>query len=414
MRRVVLCLCFAVSAGGLVPSLAAQTVHRLAPADRRVTIASEIVYRVGGIAAEPWASFGRIDQVGFDGGGRLYVLDGQNQRLVVVGPSGELIRTIGRRGSGPGEFQAPRRMFVLSDGGVVVHDVVRRNFQRFGPDGALLGEAQQPRELGSPNGFAMLGPTTAFATPRLVVVDGSLALATDLDGGAPTEIPLYRVELADGGKATRIGGAWVAPRPARGPFSPHAFAPQLHWAQVGSRIAIVDSVTYDVRVIDESGSVVARLRRPLEPREPTRADRERARAEARERFISPEGQPRVVGAVSGGGGGDAGGRGDVMRRIEQGLRDMTFAERIPVVLGLRGDMDARLWITRAAPTWGDAGPVDLVRLDGRYIGTVNAPGFRVPDAFGPRGLAAYIEADELETPVVVVRRIGIEEPSAGR
>ena len=39
------------------------------------------------------------------------------------------------------------------------------------------------------------------------------------------------------------------------------------------------------------------------------------------------------------------------------------------------------------------------------LGSVAPEGFRIPDAFGPNGLTAFIETDEMDVPRVVVRRL---------
>ena len=46
---------------------------------------------------------------------------------------------------------------------------------------------------------------------------------------------------------------------------------------------------------------------------------------------------------------------------------------------------------------------------GDYLGTLPPDGPRIPDAFGPGGLMAYIETDEMDVPTVrVVRLLSLE------
>jgi 6-bladed beta-propeller len=49
---------------------------------------------------------GRIVSVVADSPGRIYVADGLDQRIHVFGPDGRPLRSMGRRGGGPGEFRA--------------------------------------------------------------------------------------------------------------------------------------------------------------------------------------------------------------------------------------------------------------------------------------------------------------------
>ncbi len=47
----------------------------------------------------------------------------------------------------------------------------------------------------------------------------------------------------------------------------------------------------------------------------------------------------------------------------------------------------------------------MLSPDGRYIGTFPAGRLEMPDAFGLDGLAAFLETDEFDVPVVTVRRL---------
>jgi hypothetical protein len=54
-----------------------------------------------------------------------------------------------------------------------------------------------------------------------------------------------------------------------------------------------------------------------------------------------------------------------------------------------------------------------VTPDGSYLGTIVADGLRIPAAFGPDGLVAFIEADELEVQRVRVARLAENEALEG-
>ena len=88
--------------------------------DRPLAVDLVEVYRVGGLDAPPWAFFERREPTGFDVAGNLYVLDTRAPQVVVVDPRGELVRTVGRKGEGPGEFDVAERLFVWRDGRFVV------------------------------------------------------------------------------------------------------------------------------------------------------------------------------------------------------------------------------------------------------------------------------------------------------
>ena len=50
-------------------------------------------------------------------------------------------------------------------------------------------------------------------------------------------------------------------------------------------------------------------------------------------------------------------------------------------------------------------PYDPGAANGEYIGTLPADGLRIPAAFGPGGLMAYIDSDEMDVQTVRVIRL---------
>ena len=62
-----------------------------------------------GDSDDPSIGFSQVRAVEVDRDGNVYVLDGREREIRVFDPRGQLVRRIGRRGSGPGEFeQVPR------------------------------------------------------------------------------------------------------------------------------------------------------------------------------------------------------------------------------------------------------------------------------------------------------------------
>ena len=87
------------------------------------------------------------------------------------------------------------------------------------------------------------------------------------------------------------------------------------------------------------------------------------------------------------------------------IEDMLFPEEIPVVAGMAVDGEGQLWIARTAPGGAGDGPIDIMTPEGDYVGTLPPDAPRIPDAFGPDGLMAYIETDEMDVPSVRVIRL---------
>ncbi len=85
---------------------------------------------------------------------------------------------------------------------------------------------------------------------------------------------------------------------------------------------------------------------------------------------------------------------------------MQFHSEVPVIAAVRVTWDGILWVERSTePGNNEPGPIDVLVPDGRYVGTFPAGRLEMPDAFGPDGLAAFVEADEFDVPVITVRRL---------
>jgi DNA-binding beta-propeller fold protein YncE len=71
-------------------------------------------------------------------GGRVYVTDTGNDRMVVFTPTGKVLGTGGRTGSETGEFRRPMRPEVGPEGNIYVADLLNDRVQVFTPRGNLI------------------------------------------------------------------------------------------------------------------------------------------------------------------------------------------------------------------------------------------------------------------------------------
>ena len=82
-----------------------------------------------------WTLF-RIEDLDRMEDGRLVVLNRGSQELLVFGRDGEFVRSIGRRGEGPGEFIDPIELDFVGGDSIVVWDWELGRLVLFGPDGS--------------------------------------------------------------------------------------------------------------------------------------------------------------------------------------------------------------------------------------------------------------------------------------
>ena len=77
-----------------------------------------------------------------------------------------------------------------------------------------------------------------------------------------------------------------------------------------------------------------------------------------------------------------------IKKEYQGTRaEPRFYPEIPVLRSLSTSWEGRIWVLRRGDEPDSAGPIDVVAADGRYVGTFATDATRMPDAFGPNGLA---------------------------
>jgi len=363
-------------------------------------------------------------------------------RILVVDSLGAFATQFGRAGEGPGEFRQVSSAVTFRDGTTVVADFLHRSYHVFRPDGELDRMVRFPSELneavdnnlgitlpGSVKGYLLRGEAggTLLAYPYRVVT--SIVEETP-DGRTRFRAPntigprlFERLDL-DGDQiiAEEISRAWGPPG-AEGMPVPPAFAPKLLFDVLpGGGFVFSDSSAYAIKFAASDGTITRMLTRPSKPRAVT----EEVRDQYRKRLV--EEVERDFGCSEC--------PADVARRLHE-MYDyegrLSYAasfpvhHEIPVVDGLRSTWTGSVWVRRTAVDgypWEDdvfgsvlsgfapntspapASSIDVINADGRYVGTFPPESGAVMfAAFGPNGLVAYTEKDDLDVPTVVVKRI---------
>ena len=413
------CILAAIVAGWpAIASLNAQEVIELPGEDRWLEADFEEVFRIGSLAGAEWEQFGSVSRVAFDGVGRLYLFDTQASRIFVVDTGGALIREIGRTGEGPGEFRGASEMVAREDGEVVVADIEHRAYHLFDPNGDFV---RMVRMGGDPSSTTVSAHLAQRGSEALVTVAGGRTIAfagfISTGGGMPrppdpVSRPLLRV-LLEGEEVVRdtIADGWQPPtgESATGSRRELEFSPELYWGVLpDGTVAFSDSSAYDIRIAAVGEGVTRVMTRPLRP-EPVTG-----------RFISAEKDRRLRELEAtpddelGGGRLIVEGRvltrdpEEVRARQRERIENLQFYYEVPVIRGLSASWNGGIWVQRRGDEPVSDGPVDVLDMAGRYVGSYPTGATRIPDAFGPDGLVAFIERDELGVQTVVVKRVPLE------
>ena len=358
-----------------------------------VSAVTEEVFTVGSVTGDDWDTFGSVRSVHFDAESNLHVFDSQADHILVVAPDGSLVRTVGGQGEGPGEFDNVTMAIVARDGSYTVMGFSQIDLLE--PDGEFVRR------------IAMDPMTTGIVIADVALPDGRLVgligrLGDEDDAGRPIHIfPL------DGTEPELLYTAWELPEedddesslsgsPSSGIVirrpAGRAFEPRLDFDLLADgRLALIDSIGYRVKLVGLDGSLTGTIERPIAP---LPVDDEIMEAE-RERYRQSSEAPT---------------RTNVSVQFErEGVEGRTFADEVPVLYGVAVDWEDQIWVARRGPTGQNDGPTDIVTPEGDYLGTLPPDGLRTPNAFGPGGLLAYIERNEMDVPTVrVVRLIALE------
>ena len=422
---------------------------RTAAQDRPLGAEFPEVYRVGGLNAPAWAFFEGREPTGFDAAGNLYVLDGQASQVVVIGPDGGLVRTVGREGQGPGEFDGAENLFVWRDGRFVVVDLGQNAYQVFGADGELeryvpMGGGTGPLSMSSFTNLRMR--TRSDPAGDALIAQGMPSLLDAFSGlfeqlaemtGHAVETPepgvddrgLERLDLSGDVLSTApILQGWRAPRleiqqdltienfddpstMAGLMNSLRYFEPFMTWDVLpDGTIAYSDSTAYAIKLAAPEGPVTDVLRRPIHAEAVT--DRIRRAAIDRELRQLDEREsrdPEMIPELAEFREAMAEARAESIAAERKAAAEREFYPEIQVVRDVKATWEGGLWIQRRGEDpWDDKGPIDVFGANRRYVGTFarNEPG--MPAAFGPDGLVVFWEFDELDVPTIVVKRLPVE------
>ena len=423
-------------------SLQAQEVIELPGQDTRIEPEFEEVYRVGVFEGESWEMFTRVQKVAFDARGNLYVFDEGGSRLspdlrvLVFDPSGAFVREFGTSGEGPGEFKSPDGYAVTRDGTTIVRDKGHLAYQVFDASGGFVRmvRSRAGTTESSSGGGAVTTTVTVSkpmqADPRggaVYTTTGEVTTSGVGSSRTPAAVRTINRHGLDGEDALieTVVNAWQPPggkspsgqqggADVNFPRLPRTFEPRLLMGLLpDGGIVYSDSSAYALKVAaPDGGGVVRTITRPFRPTPVTPRIEEEYKKRKEERdaegWSRRRGGNTVSRTVRGPGvGNDPESVQALMRWMEQFNEIQPFYPEIPVLMRLQVTWEGRVWVIRRGEELLEDGPIDVLNADGEYVGTYRAGATAMPDAFGPNGLVAFIEFDELDVARVVVRRLPV-------
>lgn len=370
-------------------SLVANTTTPIWSGDETWT--TEEVLRIGEAAGDADYQFGQIAGIGISSDGRILVLDQQAQRVQVYGPDGVYRRSIGRPGSGPGEFgPAANALFVGRGDTVIVPDLANQRVNVFPVDGESASFPIQMAQ-GVPVRFDHLEAGTLVAQLR--------SFNPNAEG------PSNDVIASQAYDGTIVDTLMT---PARGNTFTFAndrpqfriFSPEPIWTALSDdRLAFAVNDDFRIQVYGADGSLLQVITRPYEPMAVTEGDQRQLRTLIRAQFERGGVPPAQI---------------DIL------MEGVSFEDTWPAFTQLRAGPEGTLWVQRVRylrdltdeqlesynPTLDQGSDEwEVYDPDGRYLGFVTLPDRYTP--FTVHGDHIYgVQRDDFDVQYVVALRIG--------
>ncbi|HEX7238781.1 MAG TPA: 6-bladed beta-propeller, partial [Longimicrobiaceae bacterium] len=283
MRSAILFRAAVAGALLVAPAAHSQQKSMLPERDRPLALRTTPVYTVGVEDGRESEMFSNVDQVAFDAQDNLYVLDRGNNRVQVFDRTGRFVRQVGKKGGGPGEFQAPLGLAVTTDGTLVVADLGHRSYSLFGRDGRYQRSVPFGDEW-----MPMLGGVGMAPHPRGGIVTAARA-APDLQPARAGTVeekqttPILWEPLRAGTRASRLYAVVeeVTVRTSNSPAGgrerrsfmvtgPAAFTPRLNWSVLPSGgLVVANTAGYTVKVVGTDGKIARYIQKPMRERKVT-------------------------------------------------------------------------------------------------------------------------------------------------
>jgi len=346
--------------------------------------------RIGSLAGGAEYQFGQVGTIAVTSTGEIVVSDRQNRLVSVFGADGTFVRSVGRPGSGPGEFgRAIVDVLLTHSDTLLVPDVQNRRINRFGPDGTTLTSSALHLGEERPLRFNWNAATRSITV--------QLRPAPSESGSAASSMDAIRVVESSGA----FGDTLLVVPSGRlfGGSGLQYFTPEPMW-DVTDSLTVVYAVNDEYRVAfhGQDGSIRRIVTKAHEPR--PIADRD-IRA-----FFAYLDQAWIAA-------------GATPARLQQNHRRVSFADFFPAFSRFDLGYQGSLWVqpVRSPADLSDedierynfiedfgASGWDVFDGDGHYLGVVE-----MPPRFQPRlfyGDQIYgVARDELDVQYVVRLRI---------
>ncbi len=236
-----------------------------AQARAKWTVEPKALVSIGGAEGEGPTELAQVLGVARISDGRIVIADGGSTELRVFSPDGKFVKSIGRKGRGPGEFDGILFMLRSADS-LVVHDRTSR-LQVYNADGTLLrsyprplfpgrGVSSWPGVLSDGSGVVQGVDPVTDSTSDNVTATASLGIVPPRATEARpfTQIPIFERVRRNGRSMGLFLGA------------------VSRVAVMGERVCSGYAIRWEIQCFDRTGKLISRTTRAVNPGRVTDSD----------------------------------------------------------------------------------------------------------------------------------------------
>ncbi len=278
---------------------------------------------IGAAAGDENYMFSLLRIVQADAEGKIYALDFKEKLIKIFDKNGKHLRTFGKKGQGPGEFQTPTRMVITPDNRILINDYGNKRIAFY----ATTGECLKEIPIG-------------LVTPAFVCADSSGRIYGDTVLFDPAANILRLIRFDDRMNPETTIAEIKTKRDPRG-FS--SLQTVFYFGLLkNDSIVWCQTDKYEFTVVDKSGRTVRRISRDWDP-VPLRKKEEEEKLKQ-----------------------DFGGN------IPEGFK-FVFPDHYPPIASFITDDEGRIYVR----TYEDAGTgrvsIDVFDAEGRYVAKFSLP-----------------------------------------
>jgi len=205
---------------------------------------------IGDVEGPEEYMFSRIRSLAVEDEERIYVLDSKEAHVKVFDRQGKYIRTIGRKGQGPGELQSPLSVYITGQNELVVEDMTRQ--------------------------LAFFSLEGEFKRNQLTAKTGAMAIDLDSEGNIVATVivreqenPRYELQKFDP-ELNYLHSLGSYPLPSATPGSYNPFRPAMQSVlNCNDQVVIGYPEKYEIKIYDKSGTMIRKIMKEYDPVEIT-------------------------------------------------------------------------------------------------------------------------------------------------